>query len=255
MNNNIELNLTLNPSSAPPNETPPSHNQTPRRKRTRRTSNNETGSSSSPRPKPDPDAPLITEPCKVCGRKFWSSKALHGHMRSHPERQWRGINPPPNHQPTVTAAPPVSVTAEGGQVLAIASTTGSSAVGVECEGCKKMFESRQALDGHICSAILNLNEEPPPSPPPPPPPQEVVDESRSVMLASRMNHRCDICSKVFYSGQALGGHMRCHWVKDKEKKQASTGIDLNVPASSTNLQPGSSSDAVPESSLDLKLRL
>ncbi|KAG2323251.1 hypothetical protein Bca4012_058752 [Brassica carinata] len=250
MDNNLDLDLNLNPPSAPPNVTPPSNNQTPRRRRTRRTSNNESSSSSSrPKPakKPDPDAPLITEPCKVCGRKFWSSKALHGHMRSHPERQWRGINPPPNHQPTIPTAPPV----EEGQVLAIASTIGSSVVGVEgrfeCGGCKKVFESRQALDEHICSAILNLNEDPPP----PSPQQEIVDESKSVK-----NHRCDICSKVFSSGQALGGHMRCHWYKDrKEKKQqASTGIDLNVPASSTNL-PGSPSETLPESSLDLRLRL
>ena len=135
-------------------------------------------------------------------------------------------------------------------MLANASTTGSNVVGVEgrfeCGGCKKVFESRQALVGHVCSAILNLNEDPPPSPP-----QEVVDES--VMLASGKNHRCDICSKAFSTGQALGGHMRCHWVK--EKKQASTGIDLNVPASSTNLPGSSSSDPLPESSLDLGLRL
>ncbi|KAL6999031.1 hypothetical protein U1Q18_000197 [Sarracenia purpurea var. burkii] len=33
--------------------------------------------------------------CSVCGKHFRSLKSLFGHMRCHPERQWRGIQPPP----------------------------------------------------------------------------------------------------------------------------------------------------------------
>ncbi|KAL6340354.1 hypothetical protein AAG906_005806 [Vitis piasezkii] len=34
--------------------------------------------------------------CPVCSKGFHSKKAMYGHMRCHPEREWRGINPPPS---------------------------------------------------------------------------------------------------------------------------------------------------------------
>ncbi|KAJ4976208.1 hypothetical protein NE237_001314 [Protea cynaroides] len=37
--------------------------------------------------------------CSLCGKKFPSMKSLFGHMRCHPEREWRGIQPPPPPPP------------------------------------------------------------------------------------------------------------------------------------------------------------
>ncbi|KAI4374841.1 hypothetical protein MLD38_012788 [Melastoma candidum] len=42
--------------------------------------------------------------CAICGRNFMSMNALYGHMRSHPDRSWRGVQPP------VSKAKPKTVT-------------------------------------------------------------------------------------------------------------------------------------------------
>lgn len=38
----------------------------------------------------------IVQHCSVCNKGFGSSKALFGHMRSHPDRGWKGVHPPPS---------------------------------------------------------------------------------------------------------------------------------------------------------------
>ncbi|EEF21918.1 conserved hypothetical protein, partial [Ricinus communis] len=106
----------------------------------------------------------------------------------------------------------------------------------ECKACKKVFNSHQALGGHRAShkkvkgcfaARLDqglddsLADE------------DVItheeffptkssstfqfDHGSNPPLASTSKrkskvHECSICHRVFSSGQALGGHKRCHWI-------------------------------------------
>ncbi|XP_020083375.1 zinc finger protein ZAT3-like [Ananas comosus] len=55
--------------------------------------------------------------CVECGRTFPSVKAMHGHLRSHPNRGYKGAVPPPNMakkqlvQPSSTSAPQVEIPA------------------------------------------------------------------------------------------------------------------------------------------------
>ncbi|KAF9606968.1 hypothetical protein IFM89_030266 [Coptis chinensis] len=161
------------------------------------------------------------------------------------------------------------------------SDKGKGAKGMfECKACKKSFNSHQALGGHRAShkkvkgcfaAKLDGVDE------------GLIDEdvitndefsfrSRSTAIvpfersidlqlatpSKRKSkvHECSICHRIFSSGQALGGHKRCHWITSnspdtstiakfhpfKDQSQflqapifsQSDALDLNVPASTND---------------------
>ncbi|QCE16470.1 zinc finger protein ZAT10-like [Vigna unguiculata] len=74
----------------------------------------------------------------------------------------------------------------------------------KCSVCNKAFSSYQALGGHKAShrKLAGAAEDQP--------------TSSSVTTTSASNgggrtHECSICHKTFPTGQALGGHKRCHY--------------------------------------------
>ncbi|KAE8660434.1 putative F-box protein [Hibiscus syriacus] len=146
----------------------------------------------------------------------------------------------------------------------------------ECKACKKVFNSHQALGGHRASHkkvkgcfaarldrmndsqaydVTTLEEFFP---------RKSLstlqfDQGTSTPLASAPKkkskvHECSICHRVFSSGQALGGHKRCHWITSNSPDTSSLAkfhrfqdqmepkfidsseplnlkLDLNLPAS------------------------
>ncbi|KAF3782692.1 Zinc finger protein [Nymphaea thermarum] len=248
--------------------------------------------------------------CVLCKKRFPSMKSLFGHMRCHPDRDWRGIQPPeklqsspsstvsesepnspalPPDKPIGMASWPVTVRrrkrsmAEAGMrdefddpvyhaaydllLLKNSTNPGGSDLSASqdgdaeydedgpdgraskrrrkkkkiralmdpsgkyrCTTCHKSFSSHQALGGHRTSH-KNIKEELPngetgerevAEPPPAHPWPEFDDDEVPT-------HQCQICFKSFPSGQALGGHKRCHWIEDR----AAAAIMLEAAESSS----------------------
>nr|XP_043630567.1 uncharacterized protein LOC122601899 [Erigeron canadensis] len=142
----------------------------------------------------------------------------------------RDIFEPVLLQSSVTRAPPLPLDKAKGE----ANTTNLKGM-FQCKACKKVFSSHQALGGHRashknvkgCFASRNdqfddnLTND-----------QDVIILDNNykatssyqsshglaitgpASLAGRKakEHKCSICYRTFASGQALGGHKRCHWI-------------------------------------------
>ncbi|KAI4298549.1 hypothetical protein L6164_032096 [Bauhinia variegata] len=118
-----------------------------------------------------------------------------------------------------------------------------------CTVCNKAFSSYQALGGHKAShrksssgaaADTNTNTD-----------NASASASTATATSGRM-HECSICHKTFPTGQALGGHKRCHYDGGNSKDNGNNssgltfseggtsahsnrGFDLNLPAPLTDI--------------------
>ncbi|KAH6832741.1 salt tolerance zinc finger [Perilla frutescens var. hirtella] len=104
--------------------------------------------------------------------------------------------PQKNLQPQTRLPPPTPLTAQ----------TDSSKLVYKCSVCNKAFGSYQALGGHKAShrkASGGGDEHSTTS-------ASAVTSTTSASGSGRI-HECSICHKCFPTGQALGGHKRCHY--------------------------------------------
>jgi hypothetical protein len=105
-------------------------------------------------------------------------------MRCHPERQWRGITPPPQH---------------ARDEFTVQEREAASGLLKLAGGRKKAKKSLPDSPGRKGKESTPASSSTAAVPAP--------------ATASRCDedHKCGVCHKGFATGQALGGHMRCHW--------------------------------------------
>uniref|UniRef100_A0A2P2JFX4 Zinc-finger protein n=1 Tax=Rhizophora mucronata TaxID=61149 RepID=A0A2P2JFX4_RHIMU len=90
---------------------------------------------------------------------------------------------------------------------AAVTTSSEQKVSYKCAVCNKAFPSYQALGGHKASHRKNAPGEEPST-------SSTSTHSAATVTVSNGSgrvHECSICHKVFPTGQALGGHKRCHY--------------------------------------------
>lgn len=119
-----------------------------------------------------------------------------------------------------------------------------------CPLCNKAFDKHQALGGHVAShnknkSIMNTVKESSAASPSASTAddrnsnidskatekdkqlEETGDSSR-VAAAAGTEHQCNICNKSFPTGQALGGHKRCHWTGPAEAFSSSSQVTTSA---------------------------
>lgn len=83
----------------------------------------------------------------------------------------------------------------------------------QCRLCKKIFSSYQALGGHQTfhrmsksKSNKNCREEP-------------EDDESVTVKSEKKRYKCSICSRLFRSVHALGGHKKCHGKRENSKTE------------------------------------
>ncbi|URE18236.1 hypothetical protein MUK42_12586 [Musa troglodytarum] len=193
------------------------------------------GSSNRKHPNKGPKVPT----CPECGKTFPSDKSLFGHLRCHPERDYRGAIPPPgarkksqsNASFSVTRGPPVtrwSTPKRGGKgaavdedsvvvvakallLLADGKPWGQETPTVEKEATetKQFLNTRfagtevladRSYGNELISSCNSGSKK-----------RKIKEQANDSGSPARCRrYQCSICFKTFASHQALGGHVANH---------------------------------------------
>lgn len=147
--------------------------------------------------------------CPECGKSFPSDKSLFGHLRCHPERNYRGVNPPPPKTLPETKWPtakrgrkrlPEAHSEDDDPEAAAANILLLLAADAQHQlPIPQASNFDDKSDGKDNSLWRHKRDNK----------TKTSDESAAASPRSR-RYQCSLCSKTFASHQALGGHRASH---------------------------------------------
>ncbi|XP_020584552.1 zinc finger protein ZAT3-like [Phalaenopsis equestris] len=167
--------------------------------------------------------------CYVCGRQFGNWKALFGHMRCHPEREWRGVRPSAEGEEGSRGRRKWRRRTGEETTEAAAATTGEYA----CGECLRVFGTRQALGGHRAShrGVMGCSAKA----------KETTTGTGAAAAAELRGVRgdgrtfvCPLCGRQFATYHGMRVHQRVHRRQHGEtalsgREERGFMVDLNLP--------------------------
>ncbi|XP_077236593.1 C2H2 type zinc finger transcription factor family [Tasmannia lanceolata] len=132
------------------------------------------------------------------------------------------------------------------KIRALDSVHGMDSIGIyRCITCNKSFSTHQALGGHrashkkgknsSASEEFTLGEDCEDEQAGLTHVDNSLESEQNSLPKAAMPHLCNICNKTFLTGQALGGHKRCHWTGPTEAPTSS--ITSPEDTAKSGLQP------------------
>ncbi|KAH0470337.1 hypothetical protein IEQ34_000060 [Dendrobium chrysotoxum] len=171
------------------------------------------------------DKSMAVQPeCYVCGRRFGTWKALFGHMRCHPEREWRGVRP-------LAEGEEGSRGRRRWRRRTREESERAAAGEYACGECARVFNTRQALGGHRAShrGVIGCSAK--------------AKEATVGVEAAAADVRvggdgrtfaCQVCGRQFVTYHGMRVHQRVHRERpggEVEGRKVDKGfmVDLNLP--------------------------
>ncbi|CAK8533571.1 unnamed protein product [Lathyrus sativus] len=97
--------------------------------------------------------------CYICDRKFWTNNALYGHMRSHPDRVFKGVSPPSsNNSNSSTRQNKEDEDDEGDDDCSLPRWQKRDKRGRKCIGSAEAAANLLLLRSDKCYSILSSDE-------------------------------------------------------------------------------------------------